>query len=309
MPVGDADSSKLFVVARENGAASIALLALLGCSRSGSSATSGTATDAGAQGPRRPPAVAVASASTVEPSSHEAPPTSPPVGFAVRAAFAVKSSPKAGDSVRAVEFLEDDRIRFEQLPRDGGVLGGNPCDPVLEEPVPRFCRTVKGRLRPARLRLVTDDGRDLSTLEMERPIASVEPVALRAGIESFQVTVDLSAGFGSYSGPLSKFAEVSNGKLRWLATQDASTGKTTDISVMSSLKTAWRLAPAVGGDREILEVACRPDFDASTTDAGMDFLVRLTRYAVEGDEWHRYVRVEKGFWEDDAKFPDRSRFR
>jgi hypothetical protein len=221
----------------------------------------------------------------------------------------VKSAPKAGDSVGAVEFLEDDRIRFEQLPRDGGVLGGNPCDPVLEELVPPFCRALKGRLRQAQLRLVTDDGHELSTLEIERPIAIVEPVALRADIASFQVTVDLSAGFGSYSGPLSKFAEVKDGTLRWLAALDASTGKTTDISVMSSLKTAWKLAAAVGGDREILEVACRPDHEAPTTDAGAEFLVRLTRYAVEAGQWQRYVRVEKGFWEDDDKFPDTSRFR
>jgi hypothetical protein len=290
-------------MARANSVALAVLLALHGCSRSASSLIP---TDAGAEEPKKPTPPALASASTVATGPHQASPAPLPVGFVRRATFVVKREVDGIDGL--VEFLEDERIRLEQLPRDGNVLGGDPCKPVLEEPVPVFCKAIKGGLRPARLRLVSADGNQLSTLEVARPLAAVEAVALRAGVTNIQVTVDFSAGFGSYSGPVTKFAELKNGTLGWLGALDAATGRMADIVVMSSLKTAWKLTPAVAGGREILEVACRPNFEASKSDAGMEFSVRLTRYAIEAGEWHKYVRVEKGFWEDDDKFPARSQF-
>ncbi|HTQ06334.1 MAG TPA: hypothetical protein VMI54_20880 [Polyangiaceae bacterium] len=172
----------------------------------------------------------------VEAPAREAP---VPSGYAVRETFSIMKDPTGVGG--AVELLEDARIRPEQLKAEQKV-GGDPCAPVGGAPAPAFCKAVTKALRLASVRLVGSDGHDLSTLPLERPLATVELVHLRADVPSYQVTVDLSAEFGSYSGPATRFAEVTDGKLQWLNAVDVRTGKPVPVSVASTLKTAWKRA-------------------------------------------------------------------
>ncbi len=208
----------------------------------------------------------------------------------------------------AVELLEDARIRPEQL-KPEQMLGGDPCSPVADAPTPAFCEAVKKALRFARVRLVSRDGLELSTLTLERPLASIEMVHLRPDMPSYQVTVDLSAGFGSYSGPTTRFAEVTNEKLQWLSAIDVHTGKTVPVAGAITVKTAWKLSPTASGAKELLKIACRPDFDASPPDAAdLVFSIILSRFAFEGDRWQMHTRRKRGFWENDDGFPTRAQF-
>jgi hypothetical protein len=129
----------------------------------------------------------------------------------------------------------------------------------------------------------------------------------RGAPPTYQVTVDLSAGFGSYSGPVTQFAEVRDGKIVWiLAVPDS--GEPFRLSLMSSLKAEWKFIGAAG-QRQILSVSCRPDFDNSPPDGPMNFNVAFNRYAYDGTRWRVHVRTIPGFWEsEDGNFPPRSSF-
>jgi len=128
---------------------------------------------------------------------------------------------------------------------------------------------------------------------------------------TYLVTVDLGAGLGSYSGPVTRLAEVRQGQLHWVQGWDVRLEQDSELRLLSSLKTAWRLVPRRDGrGQEILLLACRPDISAAAnTSSGQQFLLAFVRYSFDGSRWRRYERTEPGFWEDgDAPFPDRSRF-
>jgi hypothetical protein len=162
-------------------------------------------------------------------------------------------------------------------------------------------------VQPAILRLVDATGQELNSLTLERPMAKVLKVQLvRGAPPTYQVTVDLDAGFGSYSGPLTQFAEVRDGKLAWvMVAQDS--GEPRALAVMSSLKTAWKFVGAPG-QRQILSVACRPDFDNSPPDGPMTFNISFRRFAYEDSRWRMHVRTVPGCWENDEPFPPRTSF-
>jgi hypothetical protein len=200
----------------------------------------------------------------------------------------------------AVELLEDARIRPEQI-TPAQRYGGDPCDPVAAKSSPDFCETVKKALRPARVRLVSSDGRELSSLTLERPLATLDQVYLRSEVASYQVTVDFSIGWGSFAGPLTRFAEVTTGTFHWLRAVDAQTGKPVSVSVASTVKAGWKLSPTASGGKELL-------FDTSKPDAPVTASHTLVRCAVEDGRWLRYTRTGKGCWENDVPIPTRAVF-
>jgi hypothetical protein len=144
---------------------------------------------------------------------------------------------------------------------------------------------------------------------LERPLATIDQVSLRSDRASYQVTVDNSIGFGSFTGPYTRFAEVTQGTLEWLRTIDAKTGKPVQVSVSSRLKSGWKLSPTASGGKEILEITCIPRVDDSKPQ-GADITASntLTRYPFEGDRWQMYTRTGKGCWENDIPFPTRAVF-
>lgn len=238
----------------------------------------------------------------------------PADGYRVRKVIVVDPEAKAGTSP-SVQLLEDARIQPSMRQAIGEAYAGDPCaaDPPARV-LARLCSEHPRRpLRPALVRLVDPSGRGIDSVAMERPLADVS-IAYLYGDDTrptFPVTVDLSAGFGSYSGPATRLADVRGGRLEWLTARDAATGKTDTITLATALKTAWRLVPAGGGRLDILQVLCRPDFDAPAgSDIAAQFILTFERYSWDGSRWVRYSRSEHGFWEFEGEetFPERTRF-
>jgi hypothetical protein len=157
----------------------------------------------------------------------------------------------------------------------------------------------------ARLYLVGRNNKRIATHKMERPIARIDTVNLIGGRpDSFALTVDYSAGFGSYSGPATQFFDVVAGKIQWIHAKDEKTRKTQDIRVAKTLKTEWKLLP-YGQNKDILEILCRPAFKNKNDNT---FEVTYERYRFNGRDWIHYSRSVDGFWENEGDFPNESLF-
>lgn len=145
----------------------------------------------------------------------------------------------------------------------------------------------------------------IETHELERPIARINSVNLIGGRpNSFSLTVDYSAGFGSYSGQGSKFFDVVAGKIQWVKAKNEKANKVEEIHVAQTLKTEWKLFPH-RKNQDILEIRCRPAFKDKSDDT---FEVTYSRYRYNGHEWIHYSRTEEGFWENEGDFPKESLF-
>jgi hypothetical protein len=157
----------------------------------------------------------------------------------------------------------------------------------------------------ARLYLEGSNNKRIEAHEMERPIAKIEAVNLLSGSpSSFSLTVDYSAGVGSYSGPGTRFFDVVMGKIKWVYAKDEKTGRSEEIHVARTLKTDWKLFPH-GKNQDILEIRCRPAFKDKSEDT---FETTYSRYRYNGREWIHYSRSEDGFWENEGDFPKESLF-
>lgn len=136
------------------------------------------------------------------------------------------------------------------------------------------------------------------------PVAWLEEVALSNPYKpTYLFTLDESQGMGSYTGPVTYFYAIADGKLKAIEYLDADTKNREQMVLMRSLKTAWKLVNSKDGkSKDILHIACRPD---GTSDSkGEDvFLVSYDRFRFEGKGWVRYRRVERGFWEAEGDFP------
>jgi hypothetical protein len=157
----------------------------------------------------------------------------------------------------------------------------------------------------ARLYLEGSINKRIETHKLERPIARINAVKLIGGrADSFSLTVDYSAGAGSYSGPGTKFFDVVAGRIKWVHAKDEKNSKSEEIHVAQTLKTEWKLFP-YGKNQDILEIRCRPAFMKKSNDA---FEVTYTRYRFNDHDWIHYSRSEEGFWENEGDFPKESLF-
>ena len=237
--------------------------------------------------------------------------TEPTAEYAVRASFPLT---QARDRIAGrVELLEDARIKpaMRQAIRES--YAEDPCSGDSRALLPQICRDGEPRVLAALFRVVDGTGKTLAARRLERPLAELTVARLAPDAnQTYLLTVDLSAGIGSYSGPVTRLAEVRGGRLRWLTAYDAASGRADTVHLVSTLKTAWRFAPGTRGvGREMLQVACRPDFNAPP-DAAVEqaFIITFERYAFESGRWVRHARSEHGFWEMDGEesFPPRARF-
>lgn len=102
----------------------------------------------------------------------------------------------------------------------------------------------------------------------------------------FVVTTDYSAGWGSYSGPVSYFLEINENGIQYILDKQG---------FMTSLKSMW-LIKNRKGKSEILDLDCRPDFDSDSENT--KFKLIYTWYFIKNGKWE-YIRKEKsGFWEN-----------
>jgi hypothetical protein len=204
-----------------------------------------------------------------------------------------------------LELLEDARITREldkTMWQSGGPeMALDPGDPLLKQ-------LDKSPFQPATLRLLDRKGRVVAEQKLERELARLEVHQLHPGHRSIFVTTDLTAEFGSYSGPLTQILDLSAGALDYLQARDPVADKHGIISLPATLKTAWRLVatPARSGPgNEILLVACRPEsFGGKST----RFMITYTRYHWTGSEWVSAHTQRPGMWEAEQPFPSFARF-
>lgn len=142
------------------------------------------------------------------------------------------------------------------------------------------------------------------------PVAWLEEVRLSGPSRpSYLFTQDLSIGMGSYAGPTTYFYNVIDGNLKPIEYLDKETGKREQIVLMRSLKTNWKLVKSKDGKtKDILHIACRPNFENKSNDEG-EFVVYYDRFHFDGNEWVKYQKIEKDFWEAEGEdLPPLSKF-
>ena len=201
-----------------------------------------------------------------------------------------------------LELLQDARL----TPELTGLIWGTGEIDINDDP-----KLVEFKSNPPHngaIQVVDRAGRILEVKNLERPLAKLRSAQLyRDARLTYLLTVDYSAGAGSYNGPITSLVEVKNGHLRWLQATELGTGKTGEISLMESLKTTWRLVAAPGGKgKQILLAQCRPDWSSVKDDP--DFTTQYARFYFDGSKWLAKVRTVKGISEFDQGFPERKNF-
>lgn len=201
-----------------------------------------------------------------------------------------------------LELLEDARLTSKienTLWQTGGPgLALDQTDPLLK-------RLTDPPLQHAVLRLTNGQQKVIGEIALERELARTQIASLHGGFRTILVTTDLSAGFGSYSGPLTELLDLNHSRLEIATALDVQTRITEPIHLASTLKTAWHFSPVPGSQspqKDILELACRPNADASK------FFITYTRYHWTGATWVVHARKFPGMWEADEPFPQANRF-
>jgi len=228
----------------------------------------------------------------------------------VRAAVALVKAVNGLDD--RLELLEDARIRPEFRSLLWGSDEAMYCYQGGGDALRPFCASLTvAPLRRALVRVVTRAGREVVAQELERELGELTTVRLYGDTRpTYAVTVDLSVGFGSYAGPLTRLAEIRDSRLVWLRAVDQRTQEVTEIQLIATLKTAWQFAPhADGSGQDIWLVSCRPVLsEKAATEAESPFTITFVRYSFDGKAWRRSARSEPGFWENGSPFPSPAAF-
>jgi hypothetical protein len=136
----------------------------------------------------------------------------------------------------------------------------------------------------------------------EVSVAWLEEVRLSdSDTPTYLFTLDKSTGMGSFTGPITYFYKVADGKIKPVEYLNNNTKKKEKMILMRSLKTAWKLTTSKDGkSKEILDVSCRPDGVVKSKDDDI-FLIYYDRFHFNGKEWVKFERVEKGYWESEGE--------
>ena len=232
-------------------------------------------------------------------------PVHQPDGYALRKSYEL--TPPRDHMTGRIELLEDVRIRPEMRKAITEAYGGDPCAAHPPSVLGALCGDPHhAPLRPAMLRLIDADGRVIATRLLDRPLAFLGGANLYEDRRSsYAVTVDLSAGAGSYSGPYTRFAEPDRRGFNWILVHSA--GITDTLTMVSTLKTRWEiLRDQTDSHAQFLVVRCRPAADAPA--GSVAFTVTYERVMFDGARWHLLARSEPGCYESDEPFPPRSKF-
>lgn len=202
---------------------------------------------------------------------------------------------------RALEVLEDERI----TPDLRHAMWGSADDPamLLDPADPRLAALHARPLLPARLRLVDPAGTVVAQTGLDQPLAMVAPAPLDGlPAPAFLLTVDESAGFGSYSGPGTTLLVPERQGLAPLQATGAD-GRPSVIELARTLKTTWRIVPPrTGRTQEIEFAACRP------AGSRPDFTTTYSTYRYRDGGWQVASRATPGLTEFDGPAPDRALF-
>ena len=160
-------------------------------------------------------------------------------------------------------------------------LGGLPVWEASEDPDRRGV-----------LRVVSDSGRELDRVLLGSATVSIEQKVLRPdGRPTFLVTEDLTAAFGTYSGPSTTLYDVEEAHLAPVLTND---GK--EMSGAQTMHATWHLERR-GKGQDFLGARIVPKVEA---DGGTSFETRFVRFSYTKDGWVAVMRTEPG----EAEFVD-----
>lgn len=148
------------------------------------------------------------------------------------------------------------------------------------------------KLAFASLRILDANNQRIAALRV-RPLADINKTRLSvAGQPVFLLTEDLSAGWGSYSGPLSRPFTVGKNGFVFVQPQGA---PNKNSGMIRTLKSGWQEV------RDgFLLLTCRPEKD--------DFVLTYARIQLVGNRWIYRDRRVQGFWELESPFPDEKLF-
>lgn len=152
----------------------------------------------------------------------------------------------------------------------------------------------------ARVRLLSASGDEVDSVGLAYPLATLEKATM-AGMPSpaFFLTVDQTAPMGSYSGPATQVLMPAQRKLQPMQYQ-AADGTLKPLFLAQTGKAAWQAGDSLP---EILQVS-----SSMADDEGEDFVTTYQTYRLKGDVWQVSSREEKGYWESEGDFPQRSAF-
>jgi len=136
-----------------------------------------------------------------------------PTGYAIREFTPLVASANGVDG--QLQLLEDERLTLHIR---SALWGGDlwmVCDSDSQDD---FCRSLSVTpLRVALLRVVDSDGDVLDEFHANRWLGHIAVRSLLPNAPvTYLVTIDHTAGIGSYSGPITSFVDVRDGSLRWL---------------------------------------------------------------------------------------------
>jgi hypothetical protein len=153
----------------------------------------------------------------------------------------------------------------------------------------------------AKLRLKDQSGKIVVERNLDRPLAELkECIPSGGGKAGYLLTLDDSAGFGSYNGLGTAVLQVANARLNEAGATNVSTRQQETIRLAKTLKSDWRIQSG-GQGTEILSLSSHPGSDGS-------FVSDYVRYWFDGSQWLESKRQEAGLWESDRPFPPRSAF-
>ena len=154
----------------------------------------------------------------------------------------------------------------------------------------------------AKLKIVESDGKTITERELGTPLARMKAWNPESPTHDlFLLSEDYSAGFGSYSGPVTTLLRVSDASFHDVEALNTQSQQDETIRLMKSLKSDWQSRDVAGNQIEILSVSCKSLSDGN-------FVIDYVRYSLDKGQWLEYRREVPGFWESDEPFPDRSAF-
>lgn len=200
-----------------------------------------------------------------------------------------------------LQMMIDGRISAEVRKQ---MWGSGPWSFVLSESDPLYKSFTANPPHNAELRIADAQDHILASESLERPLARIEPVTLQAQTQTFLVTVDYSAGLGSYAGPTTFLLELNGPRFEWVQATSEGPKAMVKVALARTLKSDWKLSRSESG-QDILSFYCRP---ADSVGSG-DFELHYVRYHFDSEKgWLEYERVKKGLWESDEGFPPRRSF-
>jgi hypothetical protein len=197
-----------------------------------------------------------------------------------------------------LQVLTDSRLESEVRRQMWGKGDWSIVLPPESELFREFSKASPGN---AKLQIRSEANDLLSERILEAPLAELQEMSIDGDNNgTFLLTVDYTAGFGSYSGLVTTLLRVRGAKFHDLIAEAEGTHSHEPIRLVKSLKADWKMLPG-SKHAEILSISCRAG-------QGSSFIVVYTRYYFKGGLWFERHRERLGFWESDEAFPARSQF-